>query len=404
MVRRLKNKNFQTVCIISIMLLIIISFYRSVAQQHKHLPHNQTIDTIGFKDGSHHWYDIYDEDKVVNPSPHQPRYKIQQIEEIADNVLRYQKTNGGWPKNYDMLALLTEEQTDSLKKVKDKTNTTFDNGATHSHVEYLAKAYSVTKIERFKDGCLRGIDFILAAQYPNGGFPQFFPDTSGYRKHITFNDGAMIGVMKVLHDIIQYKHWYSFVDSVRYKKVKRAFDKAVSCVLKCQTIQDNKLTAWCQQHDNVNFTPQGARTFEPASLGGEESADIVCFLMSFENPSREIINAIQAAVKWLKESQIFGVRVVTIEAPTMVYKYSTSNIDRVVIEDPQAPPIWARLYELVTNKPLFCNRDGILVYSLAEVERERRSGYTWYTYEPERVFKEYPNWQKKWAPENNVLK
>ncbi|MDP2208566.1 MAG: pectate lyase [Bacteroidota bacterium] len=79
-------------------------------------------------------------------------------------------------------------------------------------------------------------------------------------------------------------------------------------------------------------------------------------------------------------------------------------MDRVVVEDPQAPPIWARLYELGTNKPLFCNRDGVPIYSLAEVDRERRSGYSWYTYEPDRVFKEYPNWQKKWAVDNNVLK
>lgn len=48
-----------------------------------------------------------------------------------------------------------------------------------------------------------------------------------------------------------------------------------------------------------------------------------------------------------------------------------------------------------TNKPLFANRDGISVYSLAEVDRERRSGYVWYTCEPDLVFKEYPLWQKK---------
>jgi PelA/Pel-15E family pectate lyase len=214
----------------------------------------------------------------------------------------------------------------------------------------------------------------------------------------------MIGVMKVLHDIIQKKPWYSFVDSVRRTKVTQAFYKGVECILKCQIIQDNKLTAWCQQHDNVNLTPQGARTFEPASLGGEESAEIVLFLMSLDYPSQEIVNTVQTAVEWLKKSQILGIRVETIEAPTTVYKYSTSKIDRVVVEDPQVPPIWARLYELVTNKPLFCNRDGIPVYSLAEVERERRSGYTWYTYEPDRVFVEYPSWQKKWAPGNNVFK
>lgn len=399
-----KHNIFRTERAIYFILIILISFYISDAKQHKQTTHDRTIDTTGFIDSSHHWYDIYDDDKVIIPSPNQSRYNKNQIEEIADNILLYQKSNDGWPKNYDMLAILTKEQKDSLENVKDQTNTTFDDGATHSQVEYLAKAYAATKIERFKDGCLRGLDFILEAQYPNGGFPQFFPDTSGYRKHITFNDGAMLGVMKVLQNIIQHKPWYSFVDSIRHTKTTQAFNKGIECILKCQIIQNSKLTGWRQQHDNVNFRPQSARTYEPASLGGEESAEIIRFLMSLENPSREIINAIQAAVKWIKESQILGIRVETIEAPTMVYKYSTSKIDKVVVEDPQAPPIWARLYELGTNKPLFCNQDGIPVYSLAEVERERRSGYAWYTYEPDRVFKEYLHWQKKWAPDNNELK
>lgn len=387
-----------------IFLLIIVSAVASCSQQIKRTNNNQTVDTTDFLDSSHHWYDIYDEDKVITPSPNQPRYQIDRIEQIADNILRYQKINGGWPKNYDMLAILTESQKDSLIKAKGKTNTTFDNGATHTQIEYLAKAYTATKIERFKESCLKGMDFILAAQYPNGGFPQSYPDTSGYRKYITFNDGAMIGVMKVLHNIIQNKPWYSFVDSVRRVKVTQAFDKGVDCILKCQIIQEGKLTGWGQQHDNVNFRPQGARTFEPVSLGTEESADVVLLLMSFNNPKKEIVDAVQAAIKWLRESQIHGIRVETIEAPTIVFKYSTSKIDRVVIEDPQAPPIWARLYELGTNKPLFCNRDGKPVYSLAEVDRERRSGYSWYTYEPDRVLQEYPAWQKKWLSENKELK
>lgn len=390
--------------LIFLFLFIVVSAVTSCAQQFKETKHYQTIDTTGFHDSSHHWYDIYDDDKVINPSPNQPRYNIEQIGQIADNVLLYQKTNGGWPKNYDMLAILTKEQKDSLEKVKDKTNTTFDNGATHSQVEYLAKAYSDTKVERFKDGCLKGIDFILAAQYPNGGFPQFYPDTSGYRKYITFNDGAMIGVMKVLQDIVQNKPYYSFVDSIRRVRVSQAFKKGVECILKCQIIQGDRHTGWAQQHDNVNFRPQAARTFEPAALGAEESSEIARFLMSLDNPNQEIIDALQATLKWLKESQISGIRVETIEAPKTVYKYSTSKVDRVVVEDPQAPPIWARLYELGTNKPLFSNRDGVPVYSLAEVDRERRSGYSWYTYEPATAFKEYHNWQKKWAPENNVLK
>jgi PelA/Pel-15E family pectate lyase len=78
--------------------------------------------------------------------------------------------------------------------------------------------------------------------------------------------------------------------------------------------------------------------------------------------------------------------------------FHAADFDRVVVDDPKAPPIWARFYELGTGRPLFCNRDGKAVYSLAEVDRERRTGYGWYTYDPAKVLEKYPGWQKKRAP------
>lgn len=67
------------------------------------------------------------------------------------------------------------------------------------------------------------------------------------------------------------------------------------------------------------------------------------------------------------------------------------------MNDSSAAPIWTRYYELKTHRPLFCNRDSKVVYSLAEVLRERRDGYGWYTYEPQKVLKAYPEWEKKWV-------
>jgi PelA/Pel-15E family pectate lyase len=361
------------------------------------------IDTIGFWDSAHHWYSIADEDRVITPLSNQQRYKSTDITKIADNILLYQKTNGGWPKNYDMLAILTEEQERALKKARKDANTTFDNGATHSQVEYLAKAYSIAKDKRYKDACLRGLDFILAAQYANGGWPQCHPDSSGYRRYITFNDGAMIGVMNALHHIVQGKPYYAFVDRARRDQVRSAFAKGLDCILKCQIVQNGRPTAWCQQHDDADYRPRAARTFEPAAVCGGESAEIVLFLMSLDHPTGEVIASVQSAVKWFNNSKVRGIRVQKVKAPTTQFKYHTADFDRVVVRDPKVPPIWARFYELSTNTPLFSNRDGKPVYSLADVDRERRTGYEWYTYAPEQALKNYPSWQKKWAPSQKVL-
>ncbi len=167
------------------------------------------------------------------------------------------------------------------------------------------------------------------------------------------------------------------------------------CILQCQIRENDKLTVWCQQHDHVDFHPQKARTYELASICNDESADIVLFLMSIDRPTQEVTRSIQGAVEWFNASTIFGLRVKTISAPNTKFIYRTSNEDKIVVEDSKALPIWARFYELGTHKPLFCNRDGKPVYSLAEVERERRVGYRWYTYEPQKVLDAYSAWIKK---------
>jgi PelA/Pel-15E family pectate lyase len=361
------------------------------------------INVADFYDSAHHWYDIHDEERIIEPLPQQKRYNEDDIRAIADNILLFQKNNGGWPKNYDMQAVLTDEQKAAVLKSKEEINTTFDNGGTHSQVIYLAKVYTATGEEKYGESCLRGIKFILSAQYPNGGFPQFFPDTSGYRKYITFNDGAMIGVMNVLYSIVKGSEDFKFVDDSLKSRIKSSYIKGVDCILKCQIYDDGELTAWCQQHDNINFVPRNARTFEPASISNMESAGVVKFLMKIKNPDEKIINSIQNAVIWFNKSKIHGIKVETIHAPKTDYQYHSTDEDKIVAEDPQAPPIWARFYELKTQRPLFCNRDGRPVYTLAEVDRERRTGYAWYIYDPQEILDKYPGWQSKWAPAENVL-
>jgi PelA/Pel-15E family pectate lyase len=359
--------------------------------------------TAGFRDSAHHWYDIRDEARVIDPLPDQQRYRPGQVREIADNVLLYQRSNGGWPKNYDMRAILSSEQRQAVERSRGDRNTTFDNGATHEHVQFLARAYGMIRDERYRAACLRGIEFILSARYPNGGWPQFFPDTSGYRRYVTFNDGAMTGVLRVLQRITARDSVYAFVGAAQRDQVQKAFSAGVECVLRCQILQNGLKTAWCQQYDHRDLRPRNARSFEPAAICSMESAELVIFLMSISTPSADVVDAVQNAVAWFDRVRLRGMRMQTVEAPVAQYMYHRADFDRIIVQDPDAPPLWPRFTELGTGRPLFCNRDGKPVYSLAEVDRERRTGYAWYTEEPSNVLKSYPHWQKEWAPDKNVL-
>jgi PelA/Pel-15E family pectate lyase len=175
-----------------------------------------------------------------------------------------------------------------------------------------------------------------------------------------------------------------------------AFTKGIDCILKTQINDAGKPTAWCQQHNEITLEPAWARKFEPPSICNGESSGIVLLLMRINNPSKEIKGAVENAVAWFEESKILNTKVQTIDAPVMETAFTTSKHDKVVVSSAGAPPIWTRYYELKTHRPVFCNRDSKLVYSLAEVERERRDGYGWYTYEPQKVLNKYGEWKKKW--------
>jgi PelA/Pel-15E family pectate lyase len=299
---------------------------------------------------------------------------------IADNVLLYQRSSGGWPKNIDMAKPLSDSGRTNLLRDQKKTDSTIDNGATYTQMSYLARIFTAQHQERHRESFLKGFDYLLKAQYPNGGWPQFYPNLSGYYKHITFNDDAMIGVMTVLRDVAEAKPAYAFVDATRRANAASAVEKGIACILKTQVIVNGKRTVWCAQHDEVTLAPAPARKFEMVSLSGGESVGIVRFLMSIKDPSPAVIEAVESAIAWFDQTQLKGIK----------------WVNSVVVPNPGGGPIWARFYEIGTNRPIFAGRDSVVKYSVTEIEDERRTGYNWYVDAPAKLLrKEYPAWKKK---------
>ncbi|HVS98869.1 MAG TPA: pectate lyase [Puia sp.] len=353
------------------------------------------IDPGPFADNSGHWYGIFAKEDIIHPLPGRPRFAPTDVQAIADNILLYQKTNGGWPKNYDVFAILTPGQKDSVAAAKNETNTTFDNGSTYNQIAALATAWLALKDRRYSDAALRGLRFVLRAQYKNGGWPQYYPLRSDYSRCITFNDGVCEGIMRLLSDIRNGEPQYAFIDDGLRKKLATAYEKGIDCILRTQIADLGRPTAWCQQYDEKTLRPAWARKFEPPGISNGESAGIVLFLMGIDHPDARIKTAVENAVAWFRASRIYDTRVKTIPADRMVTPFRVSVTDRVVVTDSSAPPVWTRYYELGTHRPIFCNRDSKIVYSLAEVLRERRDGYRWYTYQPQEALDRYPAWLLK---------
>lgn len=206
----------------------------------------------------------------------------------------------------------------------------------------------------------------------------------------------MIGCLDLFKDAADGAPHFLWLDPVRRAKAEDAVKRGIECILKCQIKVDGELAGWCQQHDDKTYEARPARTFELASVCPQDTTAIVRFLMRIESPSAEVKQSIKGAVEWLKQVRLTGIRVDKVEAEKAEFQRHTADFDKVVIADVNAPALWARHYEIGSNRPVFAGRDGIKKYALAEIERERRTGTPWYGNWPEKLIeKEYPQWRKK---------
>ncbi|MDE0016736.1 MAG: pectate lyase [Candidatus Poribacteria bacterium] len=300
---------------------------------------------------------------------------------IADNVLTWQTPHGGWPKNRDTASEPFDGKIEDL-------HATFDNSATTGELRFLARAFRATNEPRYQQAFLKGFSHILEAQYPNGGWPQFYPLSKNYHRHITFNDNAMVRILELLRDVSESPD-YRFLKTEDRTKAEAAVIKGIDCILRTQIKQNGKRTVWCAQHDEKTLAPAWARSYEPPSFSGAESVGVARFLMSLAKPTPEIIAAVEGAVEWFRSVTIHGTRLEE-------FTNADGQDDKRIVADPDAGPLWARFYELGSNRPIFLDRDSVVRYAFAEIGQERRTGYAYYGNWAARLLTdEYPQWKEK---------
>ncbi|SHF76419.1 pectate lyase, PelA/Pel-15E family [Flavobacterium fluvii] len=308
----------------------------------------------------------------------------------SESILIWQRSNGGWGKAVPDLSSYNIAQTDAEKatalSTKNSTDTTIDNGHVTTELRWLLEDYKSTNNPNYLVAAEKAIDFLFTAQYANGGWPQYYPDKSGYRHQITYNDDAIVKVMNVMWDISKSKNNLDLVNPSYKSKAVTAFNKGIEIILKTQiTSPAGKKTAWCAQHDEVTLLPALARAYELPSISGSESVGITRTLMLVEQPSAEVKQAIKDAVDWFNSAKIYDIKTQATTNPT----------DVVVVASP-GNILWARFYDLTTGLPFFCGRDGIKKNTLAEIEVERRTGYSWYGNWPSGLIgSEYTAWKTK---------
>lgn len=350
----------------------------------------ETPSLEGFGDAIHHWRNLHGSDYAT--------YRPNQVREIADNVLLYQRDNGGWIENRDPTRVLNAEERAAVAGERGKESASFDNRNVYSQVAYLLGAHALLGDAKYRDAALKGLDFILSRQVAScGGWPHTVPPAQAYHDKITIADEVTSGNLRLLRKVAAGKGPFAAVDAARRKASAAALARGDACVLRLQIRQGDTLTGWAGQYDRVTLAPAKGRSFELPAIVSQETVAMLEYLMEDPAPSPAMIAAIEGGVAWLKRVRIEGWRIEDVSlAEPVKYQYHTATFDRRLVADPGGPGLWARFYDLADNGVVLANRDGIRVARYELIHPERRSGYGWYGEWPRRLIEvDYPAWRKR---------
>jgi PelA/Pel-15E family pectate lyase len=330
-------------------------------------------------------------------------YGSPEARHIADVIVSFQTPAGGWGKNMNMGG---PARVRGQSFVPDNSNRfpslgdfdaardpswhyvgTLDNDATTTQMHFLANVQAnIPRAdgEVYRAAFLRGVHYLLASQYPNGGWPQVWPLEGGYHDAITFNDDAVYNTAELLKEISEDKPEVAFVPNDLRHKATDAIATALKCILAAQFRVSGRETIWGQQVDMLTLKPVAARNYEPAALSSEESSHLLMYLMSLLRPSAQVKTAVSDGISWLREHAIYNKAVVG---------GRNTREGRHLIDQQGAGPLWARFYALYTEKPIFGDRDKTLHDDMNDISLERRNGYAWFNSEPAAALSEYETWK-----------
>ena len=267
-------------------------------------------------------------------------YASEQAQQIAEIVMAIQKTNGGWYKNTQMHKLTEEQLLDLMRKKRE--HSCLDNYATTQEMRFLAHVYKYNKDERYRQSFLRALEMILNAQKGCGGWSQYWPLTGkgSYQDYITFNDDLMTNVMLMLRDVYENEgDFKDLTDAATRERCRAAFNRGLDCIIRCQIDDEGVKSVWCAQHDTVApYLPTEGRPHELPSFCCAESAALLEFLMSVENPSPELQACISSACAWLDNHKIEN---------KALEKCTNANgeDDRCIVDQP-GNALWGRFVQL----------------------------------------------------------
>lgn len=297
-------------------------------------------------------------------------------------VLSYQTVLGGWSKRTDMQQVRKPGQLAGSERAYIPT---FDNGATSTQIRWLAAYYpkaAATDQANIRSALTQAVQFVLRAQYPNGGFPQSYPLRGSYHDAVTLNDNVMTDLLNLLWDIAHHADYQWLAADLR-TAAQAGFAKGVDWLVQAQVQVNGQRTVWTAQHHPLSGEPVAARKFEQISLVSSESAAVLQLLLDKgldQQPSVPgVLPALCSGIAWLQRQQI---------RDKVWQRHDTGS----KLVEKKGAQLWARFYSLPQQQPVFFDRDGQVYSDVNQLSLERQQGYGWYQTNAKGVLKA---WKKR---------
>lgn len=268
------------------------------------------------------------------------RFYLDAATRAAEALAYGQLKSGGWTNRIDF-----DPRGDGVAAYRNgrgrgKDNSTLDDGISQAALQLLIRADEAHrgKHAQIQEAVQVGLKALLAAQFPNGGFPQVWtgpvgtppvmqasygpvdgagPQVKDYWNYCTINDNVTGHVAETL---------ISALEVYREAKYHDALLRLGDFLIRAQMPEPQP--GWAQQY-NHSLQPIAARRFEPAAMAGSESIKVIETLLRISRVTGDsrFLKPVPAALTWLERS---------------------------LLPDGQL----ARYYELRTNRPLYMQRDG----------------------------------------------
>ena len=229
----------------------------------------------------------------------------------ADALVRGQHPRGGW--NYvidtageDSLRRWYETYGHNAWRMEEYHrfygNATFDDAGTAEASQLLLRVYLEKRERKYRAPLDKAIQFVLDAQYPNGGWPQRFPFVEGggvhghadYTPYITFNDdvaGENIEFLLYAHQALGSND----------RRLVDAIERGMDIYVKTQ--QPMPQPAWGLQHFPDTLKPAPARTIEPQAFATHTTATNIRSMIGFYRLTgdRKFLARLPDALDWLDQ-------------------------------------------------------------------------------------------------------